>query len=348
MAQPDVARVLTGSKGHAARIEGYALPASNDCFPLACTRSGAVLEGVIADCQETGKFDFFHKVIGSSSSETCDGARIYTGADSDVAAPWDAAEWAAFWGQIAPLAAAEIVEHMGRESAQTLAGRLPMVLVRAAARVAAGVGKPAEFRWNAGHDSVELLEDRISHSGFFLTRAYSLRHPHFDGGLSEVVSREVFIATDAAIVLPYDPVRDRVLMVEQFRMGPYGRGDARPWMLEPVAGRVDAGESPETTAHRECREEAGITLRALEHISSHYCSPGSSTEYYHNYIGLCDLPDLEQGRGGLDAEHEDIRTHVLSFEQAMRMLETGEADAGPLALILIWLSRERDRLRASA
>jgi nudix-type nucleoside diphosphatase (YffH/AdpP family) len=166
--------------------------------------------------------------------------------------------------------------------------------------------------------------------------------------MSEPLQREVFVATDAALVLPYDPMRDRVLLVEQFRMGPYGRGDPRPWMLEPVAGRIDGGETPEEAAHRECLEEAGLSLRGLERISSHYCTPGYSTEVFHIFLGICDLPDTDKGQGGLATEHEDIRTHVIDFERAMTLLQTGEANNGPLVLSLIWLQRERARLRASA
>jgi nudix-type nucleoside diphosphatase (YffH/AdpP family) len=269
-------------------------------------------------------------------------------AEGPAACAWDASDRAAERTEIAAEAIEEILEHRTRMEARDLQGRLAMVYSRAAARVAARRPAPAEVRTDTGIDTVEQLTHETPHAGFFLTQSYELRHPNFDGGMSPVVRREVFVATDAAIVLPYDPVRDRVLLVEQFRMGPYGRGDARPWMLEPVAGRVDAGEDPAQTARRECLEEAGVTLQALERISSHYCTPGCSTEYFHLYLGLCDLPETTKGRGGLDSENEDILTHILGFEAAMHLLETGEADNGPLVLSLLWLQRERARIRASA
>ncbi|MEO0774175.1 MAG: NUDIX domain-containing protein, partial [Pseudomonadota bacterium] len=218
----------------------------------------------------------------------------------------------------------------------------------AASRVAAQASEAPKLRSQTRQSEVTLHSAEATHEGFFLTRTFDLQHPRFDGTTSPRLTREVFVATDAVIVLPYDPVRDRVLLVEQFRMGPYARGDTYPWVLEPVAGRVDAGETIEHAARRECEEEAGLTLGALEHVSSHYCSPGASTEVFHCYVALADLPDEVAGLGGLATEHEDIRTHVLSFATAQDFLSSGEANIGPMILLLLWLERERSRLRASA
>lgn len=333
--------------------EGGLVAPHGAVFPVlnACSASGVAGVVTCADKEAWDRIAYLAEVL-----EWRIVARSIAGRDVQAILPaqgpaapeWDVSDWAARWLDIAAEAIEEILEHRARMEARELRGRLAMVYSRAAARVAARQPAPAEVRADTGIDRVEQFKCETPHAGFFLTRAYELRHPNFDGGMSPRVQREVFVATDAAIVLPYDPVRDRVLLVEQFRMGPYGRGDARPWMLEPVAGRIDAGEDPAETARRECVEEAGVTLHALEHISSHYCTPGCSTEYFHLYLGLCDLPETTKGQGGLDSENEDIRTHILGFEAAMHLLESGEADNGPLVLSLLWLQRERARLRASA
>lgn len=268
--------------------------------------------------------------------------------DTGLSNDWRFEVWEDAWGTIALNMAEEVGQHFGVVPASVLSWMMPMIQVRAAAREAANTSAPTRVRSDIAADRVEIEAQTNAHAGFFLTRSYTLRHPTFDGGTSPSVNREVFVATDAAIVLPYDPVRDRVLLVEQFRMGPFGRGDPFPWMLEPVAGRVDPGEKPSETARRECIEEAGLDLRKLLHISSHYCSPGCSTEYFNCYVGLCDLPDLSTGQGGLDTEHEDIRTHVLSYEDAMALIPSGEAANGPLVLCLLWLSQVRDGLRGGA
>lgn len=334
-----LARFLPGKP---IQVRGYALPDDAGCFPLPVPRKDAVLDGVLSDAPGAA---LLAQALSVRTEVLPGGAVIHLG---EADGTWDGAGWAARWSEIAPLALAEMLGYVGTLDAASLRRRLPMILARAHAQVAARSPMPADIRSDTSRDRVDVLHRDTPHAGFFLTQSYDLRHPRFDGRISPVVTREVFVATDAAIVLPYDAQRDRVLLVEQFRMGPFGRGDTRPWMLEPVAGRVDASEAPENTARRECEEEAGLTLTALEHIASHYCSPGCSTEYFHCYLGLTDLPELREGHGGLSTEQEDIRTHVLSFGAAYDLLRTGEADNGPLILMLMWLNANRPRLRASA
>jgi 8-oxo-dGTP pyrophosphatase MutT (NUDIX family) len=136
-----------------------------------------------------------------------------------------------------------------------------------------------------------------------------------------------------------------VLLVEQFRTGPARRGDPQPWVLEPVAGLVDAGETPEQAGRREGQEEAGLEFRELVPMFAGYASPGNATDFFYAFLGLCDLPDDHATSGGLEAEQEDLRLHVLPFEEAIRLLESGEANAMPLISMLLWLDRWRAKRR---
>lgn len=92
------------------------------------------------------------------------------------------------------------------------------------------------------------------------------------------IRREVFERGHGVCVLPYDPAGDRLVLIEQFRVAPYVCGD-RAWLVEVIAGVIDAGEAPEDVARREAKEEAGLTLdRPLERIGRFYSSPGAMSE----------------------------------------------------------------------
>ena len=84
----------------------------------------------------------------------------------------------------------------------------------------------------------------IVYQGFFSVEEYSLSYRKFNEKQSAVVTRSALISSDAVIVLPYDPINDRVLLIEQFRTGPYLNGDEEQWVMEPITGLIEARENP--------------------------------------------------------------------------------------------------------
>jgi ADP-ribose pyrophosphatase len=257
---------------------------------------------------------------------------------------FDFDEWQARWGAITMLAAAEYMNGYGRRSDVEMEARQPRHRARAWSRlIAEAAPAPGSFRTGPGRDAARATRVRRRHDGFFALDELALSHPTFAGGRLDVL-REVFVGNDAALVLPYDPATDRVLLLEQFRAGPWHRGDAQPWVLEPVAGLVDPGETPEDCARREAVEEAGLTLRRLVPVPGGYASPGASTEYFHLFVGLCALDAAHDGPGGLPSEGEDIRTHVLTLDAALGLAEAGEANVVPLMTLLLWTALNRARL----
>lgn len=202
-------------------------------------------------------------------------------------------------------------------------------------------------RQTAGPGGAELTIERREHPwrGFFGLEVIWLRHRRRDGEMSGSLRREAFLAVDAATVLPYDTESDRVLVIEQLRIGPLARGAPRPWLLEAIAGRVDPGETPEETVRREAREEAGLTLGPLVPVAGYYPSPGALSEYVQSFVAPVSLEGVSGGVHGLRQEGEDIRSLVLPLDEAMAMLDAGTIVSAPLVVSLLWLDRARARQR---
>ena len=229
-----------------------------------------------------------------------------------------------------------------------LARRGPMLDRAASTLRARAMPAPQGLRHAAGPGDFDRGTVRHPFAGFFAVEEFDMVFRRFDGSLSAPANREVFIGCDAVTVLPYDALRNRVLLIEQLRTGPMARGDANPWQLEAVAGRIDAGETPEGAARREAEEEAALVLGRLEPVAGYYPTTAALSEYLYSFVGLCDLPDGVAGVHGLAAEGENIRGHVLDLPEAISRMDAGEFGNAPLILSLQWLWRHHQRLRAEA
>jgi ADP-ribose pyrophosphatase len=191
---------------------------------------------------------------------------------------------------------------------------------------------------------VEILDRTVVFDGHFQMVRYRLRHWQFAGGLGPELVREVFARGHAVAVLPYDPVRDEVVLIEQFRVGAL-ETSWDPWLLETVAGIVEEGESPQAVARREALEEAGLEVLDLAPVCSCFMSPGGSSEIVHVFVGRVDAA-AAGGIFGLPDEGEDIKVHVLPFAQAVALLDDGRLRVAHTLLALQWLARHHEALRA--
>lgn len=191
--------------------------------------------------------------------------------------------------------------------------------------------------------NVEIVEREACFRGFYALDRLHLRHGLFRGGMGPLITRELFVRPDAVCVLPYDPLRDCVVLVEQFRVGALDKS-AHPWLLELVAGMIDKDETPEEVARREALEEAGVALGELRELTRYYPSPGGSDERVHLYVGRCDSAGVG-GLHGLAEEGEDIRVLVLPFAEALAALAAGRLDNAASIIALQWLQLNRESLR---
>ena len=162
--------------------------------------------------------------------------------------------------------------------------------------------------------------------------------------MGRALTREVLERGRVAAVLPVDPVRDRVVLIEQFRPGAWA-AQWEPWLLECVAGVIEAGETPEELARREALEEAGCVITDLVPIASFLTSPGATSETVRLFCGRVDS-DGVGGLHGLGTEGEDIRARVMPVEEAVSLLDEGRIVNAKTIIALQWIARHYDSLKS--
>jgi len=190
-------------------------------------------------------------------------------------------------------------------------------------------------------DDYEIVARETGYDGFFRLDRLSVRFRRYDGGWSEI-TREVLERGHTVGVLLYDPARDKVVLVEQFR-APAVDAPGGPWLIETVAGIIEEGETPEDVARRETAEETSLTVGAIERIGAFMLSPGGASEFITLYLGRVDSRDAG-GVHGID--DEDIRTVVMDTDDALAAVADGRIVAANAVIALQWLALNRARLVA--
>jgi ADP-ribose diphosphatase len=200
-------------------------------------------------------------------------------------------------------------------------------------------------KWSApAHPDVEILGVETGFARHLAVDVVRFRHRLFAGGWSGERVFDIVRRGAAAAVLLYDPDRDSVVLIEQFRLAALFAGRS-PWQVEAVAGLVDTDETPEEVARREAREEANLDpLGPLLPIQTMMPATGSLDEAVFLYCGRVNCRDAA-GIYGVAAEQEDIRVIVKTMTEIEMMLDSGQIDSAHTLISLFWLLRHRDRLR---
>ena len=171
--------------------------------------------------------------------------------------------------------------------------------------------------------------------GFLRIDTIKLKHKLFLGGWSPEIERELLVREDAVGVLLFDPARDKIVLVRQFRVGLIDKSDS-PWILELVAGMVEAGEQLDQVAIREVREESNVEVSDLIKICDYFNSPGVSSEKVSLYLGIVASEEMG-GVYGLESENEDIEVVVLPYEEAIKGIKKGYLANAMSIIALQWL-----------
>ena len=292
----------------------------------------------------------FDYVLATTSVETNTGqigVSAYFCNRSDMATTklWSFDDWLSDHSEIQYLAAREFLDFFGTKFGDTAQVMYNSILKRA--EVFVSESSTPSSALESGPDlntNIQIEDLKREYLGFFALNQVDLKYPFFDNSTSGVKSRTILMGSEASLILPYDPILDKVLLVEQFRIGPFCRGDKAPWVYEPVAGMIEFGEKPEDAAKREVFEEAGIQVTKLVKINSGYPNPGEATTYFYNYIGIVDLSDYSPGIYGVRDEGEDIRTHVIDFNEVLNWSISNKLRVLPLNTMVLWLALNKLKL----
>ena len=196
---------------------------------------------------------------------------------------------------------------------------------------------------NPPNEKAELVRHEVAYQGYFKIGRYFFRHSLHAGGMSAVISREVFERGQAGAVLPYDPARDEVVLIRQFRAGSFVAG-RHPFTWEAVAGIIEDNETAEVMVRREAVEEADLHVTDTLPIASVMLTPGACSESCEIFLGRVDTTNAG-GIHGLPSENEDILVKVLPFAEAYAMVERNEVDNAVAMVALQWLALHRDEVR---
>lgn len=192
---------------------------------------------------------------------------------------------------------------------------------------------------------VTILEKKAVYQGYFRIDKYVVKHRLFRGGWTKPFAREVFERGHAAAALLYDPNLNKIVLIEQFRIGAIAAQSDQPWLLELVAGIIETGETPEQVAIRETQEEAGLQVKAIIPICEYWVSPGGTSE---KVAVFCAQVDASQANGihGLEEESEDIRVHCFDVAEVYQLLAQGHICNAPTIIAVQWLQLHEREVRA--
>ncbi|MFM2129121.1 MAG: hypothetical protein RL477_667 [Pseudomonadota bacterium] len=191
---------------------------------------------------------------------------------------------------------------------------------------------------------IEVVDRKTVFQGYFRIDAWRLRHTLHSGGMSGEIRREVFERGHAVCVLPYDPARRTLILLEQFRIGAYCAG-VDPWLTEIVAGIIGEGETKEDVARREVTEETGLVAADLVPALEYLASPGGTSESVSFFVGRVDSAGAG-GIHGLDHEDEDIKVTVVPVEDALARLARNEFNNAQALVALQWFALNENAVRA--
>ena len=146
-------------------------------------------------------------------------------------------------------------------------------------------------------------------------------------------NRVVFTRPNASVVLLYNKISKKIILINQFRIPTYVNGNDDGMLLEVCAGTIDKDETPEECIKREIEEETGYQIQNVKPIFDLYLSPGSVTERLYFFVAEYTVA-MKKSKGGGTDETEDIAINEIDFDEAVAMIESGQIKDAKTVILL--------------
>ena len=146
-------------------------------------------------------------------------------------------------------------------------------------------------------------------------------------------NRESYDRGDGAAILLYNSEKKTVILTKQFRIPSYLNGNKDGMMIEVCAGLLDEND-PLTCIKIEAEEETGYKISNPKKILEIYSTPGAVTEKIHYFIAEYTNEMKVSEGGGLDEETEEIEVLEFNFDEALKMIYSGEIKDAKTIILL--------------
>ena len=181
--------------------------------------------------------------------------------------------------------------------------------------------------------NIHVIKDKILSENYFLLRNMTYELTRRDGSVVRH-KREVYDRGNGAAVLLYNPNKQSVVLVRQFRVATWVNGNPDGMLIETCAGLLD-NDAPEVCIRKEAIEETGYQVGEARKVFELYMSPGGVTELIHFFIA--EYSEAQRANRGGGVDDEDIEVLELPFVRALEMVASGEIQDGKAVILLQYL-----------
>lgn len=179
---------------------------------------------------------------------------------------------------------------------------------------------------------VNVVKTEVLSDNWYVLRKVTYDYTKKDG-TTQVQSREAYDRGNGATILLYNKEERTIILTRQFRLPTFLNGNETGMLIEACAGLLDK-DNPEDCIRRETEEETGYKVTEVKKIFEAYMSPGSVTEILYFFVAEYTRNMQVNDGGGIEHEQEDIEVLEIPFDQAYRMIETGEIKDAKTIMLL--------------